>query len=109
MAHEKINKGRVNMNESALMDELRLLISEAEKLIKITAKDGGEIASQVRSKAESAVSSAKHKLEEVENTLVSKGKEASQRTNEYVHENPWKAVGIAAGIGLIVGLLIGRR
>ena len=37
------------------------------------------------------------------------GKEAAQTTDEFVHEHPWKAVGIAAGVGLIVGLLIGRR
>jgi ElaB/YqjD/DUF883 family membrane-anchored ribosome-binding protein len=40
---------------------------------------------------------------------VEKGKEAAHTTDEFVHEHPWKAVGIAAGVGLIVGLLIGRR
>ncbi|HCI13500.1 MAG TPA: DUF883 domain-containing protein, partial [Gallionellaceae bacterium] len=35
-------------------------------------------------------------------------KEAAKVTDEYVHENPWKAVGIAAGVGLVIGMLISR-
>ena len=41
--------------------------------------------------------------------IVQKGKLAARATDEYVHENPWRAVGIGAGVGLIIGLLIGRR
>jgi ElaB/YqjD/DUF883 family membrane-anchored ribosome-binding protein len=41
--------------------------------------------------------------------MLDRTKQAARVTDEYVHENPWKAVGIAAGVGLIVGLLIGRR
>ena len=33
----------------------------------------------------------------------------AKTTDTYVHENPWRAVGIAAGVGLLLGLLIGRR
>ena len=52
---------------------------------------------------------AKVKLAEAEAVMIEKSKQAARATDEYVHENPWKAVGIAAGVGLVVGLLIGRR
>jgi ElaB/YqjD/DUF883 family membrane-anchored ribosome-binding protein len=48
-------------------------------------------------------------LSEAQDALVEKGKIAAQATDDYVHEKPWHAVGIAAGVGLVVGLLIGRR
>jgi ElaB/YqjD/DUF883 family membrane-anchored ribosome-binding protein len=41
--------------------------------------------------------------------VVDKGKQAARVTDEYVHDHPWRAVAVAAGIGLIIGLLIGRR
>jgi ElaB/YqjD/DUF883 family membrane-anchored ribosome-binding protein len=52
---------------------------------------------------------AMEKAQHLQAVAVEKGKVAAQTTDEFVHEQPWKAVGIAAGIGLVVGLLIGRR
>ena len=43
---------------------------------------------------------------DAEKTLVKKSKEAAEIADDYVRENPWSAVGIAAGVGLILGLLI---
>jgi len=36
-------------------------------------------------------------------------REAAQQADQFVHEKPWQAVGIAAAVGLVAGLLIGRR
>ena len=52
---------------------------------------------------------AKHKLVDIEESIAVKAKEAARATDEYVHEHPWQAIGTAAGVGLLVGLLIGRR
>ena len=51
----------------------------------------------------------RRKLAEAEEILIDNGKQAARVTDEYVHDNPWSAVGIAAGIGFMIGLLIGRR
>ena len=48
-------------------------------------------------------------MADAQESLVEKGKVAAKVTDEYVHENPWKAIGVSAGIGLVIGLLIGRR
>jgi len=45
----------------------------------------------------------------VQEMAVAKVKAAGHATDEFVHENPWKSIGIAAGVGLVVGLLVGRR
>jgi ElaB/YqjD/DUF883 family membrane-anchored ribosome-binding protein len=48
-------------------------------------------------------------MADAQDSLVEKSKAAAKVTDEYVHDNPWKAIGVSAGIGLVIGLLIGRR
>ena len=49
------------------------------------------------------------KLAETEAMVAERAQQAARYTDEYVHENPWRAIGVAAGIGLLLGLMIGRR
>ena len=92
-----------------LAQDLKIVISDAEELLRATASQAGDKVSAAREKIQDSLRQAKAKLAEVEDILIDKGKEAARATDEYVHDNPWRAVGIAAGVGLIVGLLIGRR
>lgn len=52
---------------------------------------------------------AKDKLISAEKTAVEKTKQAAKVTDDYVHEHPWRAVGVAAAVGVLVGMLISRR
>jgi ElaB/YqjD/DUF883 family membrane-anchored ribosome-binding protein len=101
-----------SMNEvtkAELVAEFKTVIADAEALIKATANHGGEKVDQLRSQAEASLASAKDKIEDLHEDLIDKGREAVKATDDYVQENPWKAVGIAAGIGLVIGLLVSRR
>ena len=49
------------------------------------------------------------RAKEVGEEALEKGKQVAKDTDEFVHEHPWKAVGVAAGVGLVVGMLIARR
>ncbi|HEY9210566.1 MAG TPA: DUF883 family protein [Methylotenera sp.] len=97
------------VTKEQLISDFKVVIADAEALIKATANQGGEAVVHLRAKAEESLAVAKVKLSEAQDALVEKGKIAAQATDNYVHEKPWHAVGIAAGIGLVVGLLIGRR
>lgn len=97
------------VTKAQLVAEFKAVIADAEALIKATANQGGEKVDQLRSQAEASLASAKDKLEDLHEDLIEKGREAVKATDDYVQENPWKAVGIAAGIGLVVGLLVSRR
>ena len=55
------------------------------------------------------VKSGKYKLEDIQKVLTEKGKEAATATDEFVRENPWAALGIAAAVGCLVGYLISRE
>jgi len=76
-----------------------------EELLKTAARSIGTLAEQI----EETVNQGKKKLSEMQSALVDKTKYAAQTTDDYVRENPWKSVGLAAGLGLIVGLLLRRR
>ena len=92
-----------------LAQDLKIVIADAEELLRATASQAGEKAAAAREKIQESLHRAKMKLAEAEDILIDKTKQAAHATDEYVHEHPWKAVGVAAGIGLIIGLLIGRR
>lgn len=97
------------VTKEKLAQDLKIVISDAEDLLRATANQAGEKVSAAREKIQDSLHRAKLKLAEVEDVLVDKSKQAARVTDEYVHDNPWRAVGIAAGIGFVIGLLIGRR
>ena len=92
-----------------LVADLKVVINDAEELLKITAGQAGERAAAVRDRLQKTIEQAKGKLVEVENKALDQTKAAARATDAYVHENPWRSVGIAAGVGLLFGLLLGRR
>ncbi|MBT8633842.1 DUF883 domain-containing protein [Polynucleobacter paneuropaeus] len=92
-----------------LVDDFKALIADAEALIKVSAEHGGEAMHSVRVKAQETLSTAKESLSEAQGLITEKAKEAAQEADVFVHEKPWQAVGIAAGAGLLIGLLISRR
>jgi len=97
------------VTKEKLAEDLKIVIADAEELLRATASQAGEKVSAAREKIQDSLRHAKVKLSEVEDILIDKGEEAVRATDEYVHDHPWKAVGIAAGVGLIIGLLISRR
>jgi ElaB/YqjD/DUF883 family membrane-anchored ribosome-binding protein len=92
-----------------LAQDLKIVISDAEELLRATANQAGEKASAAREKIQDSLRNAKVQLAEFEDILIDQGKQAARATDEYVHDHPWRAVGIAAGVGLIIGMLISRR
>jgi len=96
-------------NKDQLMNDFKVVVADAEALLKATANSGGEKLAEVRAKAEESLSIAKARLIDVQDEVLARTKEAAKATDEYVHENPWQSIGIAASVGVVIGLLIGRR
>ncbi len=92
-----------------LIDDLHTVIRDAESLLKATAAQTGEKIDEVRVRAEESVRQAKARLADVEDEALQRARAIAEEADEYVRDNPWQVVGIAAGIGLVLGLLIGRR
>lgn len=92
-----------------LMADLRLVVADAEALLQATAGQAGESAAQMREKVKASLARARTNLAQLEQDAVARAKLAGKAADEYVHENPWRSIGIAAGVGLVIGLLISRR
>lgn len=97
------------ISKDKLVQDLKAVVSDAEELLRATANQAGEKISAARERIQDSMHRAKVKLADAEVVMLDKTKEVARATDEYVHENPWKAVGIAAGVGFLVGLLISRR
>lgn len=97
------------VTKEKLISDFKVVVADAEALLKASAGQGGEALAAVRSRVEESLAAAKTKMLDAEEELLAKTKAAAKATDEYVHDHPWNAVGIAAGVGLLVGLLIGRR
>lgn len=96
------------VSKEKLMQDFRIVVKDAEELLRATAGSAGEKVSAARERIQENLAVAKARLSEAEEAVIAKTKQAAKVTDEYVHENPWKAVGIGVGVGLIVGMLISR-
>jgi ElaB/YqjD/DUF883 family membrane-anchored ribosome-binding protein len=92
-----------------LMHDMRLVVTDAEDLLKATAGQTGERIEKVRAKAEESLRAARNRLQIAGKTVQEGTQQAVRSVNEQVHQSPWTAVGIAAGVGLVIGILLGRR
>ncbi len=92
-----------------LMEDLKTLVNDAEELLKATAHQTGDKIASVRAKAEESLKTAKARIAEEGKAAMEKAKSAAKSTDEFVHDHPWKAVGVGALAGFLVGLLISRR
>ena len=98
-----------NGNKERLVSDMRLVITDAEEILRATAGAAGEKVSELRERITLRLRDAKERLADAEAALVDKTKAAARATDDFVHNEPWKAVGVAAALGLALGVLIGRR
>ncbi len=96
-------------NKEKLVSDLKVVVSDAEELLRATAGAAGEKVGELRERLTLRLRDAKERLVDAEAALVDKTKAAARATDDFVHDEPWKAVGVAAALGLALGVLIGRR
>lgn len=103
------NTDLANISKDKLVSDMKLVIGDAEEILRATASQAGEKVGELRERIQERLRDAKIRLQDAEAALVDKTKACARATDDFVHENPWQAVGVAAAIGLALGLLIGRR
>lgn len=92
-----------------LMTDLRVVIADAEDLLRSTAGEVGDSAIEARNRMTLRLQQAKDNLLQLQEAALARARAAGHAADDYVQNNPWTAVGTAAGIGLLIGLLIARR
>ena len=98
-----------NNSKQKLVSDMKIVVSDAEEILRATAGVAGEKMVDLREQIADRLHDAKMRLADAEAALVDKTKAAVRATDDYVNDNPWQAVGIAAGVGLLLGIIIGRR
>jgi len=91
-----------------LIQDFRAVVADAEELLRTTAGQAGEKVTAARERIQERLGTAKVRLNEAELAMIEKSKHAAKVTDEYVHDNPWTAIGVGASVGVIIGMLIGR-
>ena len=92
-----------------LAADLRAVIADTEELLKATAGQAGDKIQSARARVEETLRSASARMDTLEDYAVENVKATAKATDQYVHDNPWQSIGIAAGVGLIFGWLLGRK
>jgi len=92
-----------------LKEDLAAVMRDAEALIKASADQGGEKMTEARAKIRASLDAAKARVVDAERAAVQRGEDAMNATEDYAKRNPWQAMGIAAGLGLVIGVLLARR
>ena len=92
-----------------LIDDLTAVIRDAENLLRATAAHTGDKVDEMRARAEESVRLAKARLAGIEEEALVHARELAGEADQYVRGNPWQAVGLAASVGLVLGLLMSRR
>lgn len=98
-----------NTSKEQLITDFNEVVADAEALLKATANQGNEKLATLRAKMEESLGAAKARMAEAQAALLARSRAAAEATDTYVHENPWKAIGMGVSIGLIIGLLLNHH
>jgi ElaB/YqjD/DUF883 family membrane-anchored ribosome-binding protein len=102
-------KKSIPASQDQLLEEFQALVSDTERLLQQSASLAGDQAEALREQIRSSLGRARSTLHNVEDALQVRGKAALDATEDYVQSHPWQTLGIAAAIGLLLGMLISRR
>ncbi|TFL13179.1 DUF883 family protein [Pusillimonas caeni] len=95
--------------EDQFINSVKESLDDAEKLLREAADTTGDKANELREKAMESLRRTRVALYDAQDAVLAKGRQAARATDDYVHDNPWQAVGIAGLTGLLVGMLISRN
>ena len=98
-----------SVSKEQLLADMRVVVGDLEAMLKATA---GSADAEVRALGEGLrmrLAEAKNRMLDAEHAMLETGRRIARSTDDYVHDNPWSSIGIAAGVGLLLGVVIGRR
>jgi ElaB/YqjD/DUF883 family membrane-anchored ribosome-binding protein len=95
--------------DARLVADFKKIVTDTEALLRSVAGVAGEQGAAMQASLAETLESAKAELRKLQQATTQRAGEAARATDAYVHENPWQAVAVAGAVGLIAGLIVGRR
>ncbi|MGH8294351.1 MAG: DUF883 family protein [Steroidobacteraceae bacterium] len=96
---------RPQLDAGKLAEDIKALVKDAEALLRASAENAEELTEETRARAERSLHALRSQLDDIERDLRGR----AEILDTYVRDNPWTAVGLAGGVALLAGLLLGRR
>jgi ElaB/YqjD/DUF883 family membrane-anchored ribosome-binding protein len=103
------NGSALNGNVGAVQTDVKTLVKDAQALLTAAASLTGEKAEELRGRGMQLLDVAMGKASQVQGQAIVKGKELAHTADVYVKDNPWRTIAAAAGVGLLVGVILGRK
>jgi ElaB/YqjD/DUF883 family membrane-anchored ribosome-binding protein len=107
MMESAMTHSRSEAMKQKLLADFNAVMTQADQMLKLVTDEGGDKANALRAKLEQNLNAAKERLRSLEDAVMEKTKATARATDEYVHDNPWQTVGIAAGLSVVLGVVIG--
>jgi len=101
--------GALGANTSTISQEFHNFIADVEDLVKATTNLSGDELHKAKAKMQQRIVTAKESMGEMSSNIATRTRRAAQQTNNYVHEQPWNAIGADSVIGLLLGYVLARR
>jgi len=93
------------INETTATDAASQIVDDAQALLSATANIAEEKVVAARKRLASALQSGKEILAQVQEKAIA----GAKATDETIREYPYQAIGVALGVGALVGFMVGRR
>ncbi|MES2127975.1 MAG: DUF883 family protein [Pseudomonadota bacterium] len=99
----------INGSAAAVGADFKTLVHDAQALLQEASAMTGEKADEIRQRGMALLDQALDRAGQAQGKMLVRGKELAHNTDVYVKENPWRSIATAAGIGLLFGVILGRR
>lgn len=107
--YEAIEKGHSAVARERIMADLQTLTRDAEDLLKATAGDVSDKAKEARGRVAAALERAKTTYAHLQEQTVATAKAAAKKADTVIRDHPYESIGVAFGIGLLIGVLVTRK
>lgn len=96
-------------NIKVVINDIDVLMKDSQALFQAAAALTGEKADEMRKRGLQLLDTAMARTRELQNAAIAGGRDAASSANVYVRENPWRSIATAGGVGLLLGLALGRK
>lgn len=103
------DESEISAAKDELVASLRRVVADAEELMSATSDEAGDALDELRKRMRDSLDVARGRMREAEASLRSNARQAAGTADDYVRENPWSALTAAAAVGLVLGVVLGRR
>ena len=106
---EKLEEAHSLIARQRVLDDLQMLARDAQDLLKATAGDVSQKGQEVRARLSATLERAKATCDELQERTMATAKAAAKKADAVVRDHPYESIGLAFGVGLLLGVLIGRK